>query len=352
MSTPTSESPGVSDGGSTERIEATATAPALPKRSGGPPSDWPHRALYDRVIAALHALPTRFVSPLVIEGVSVTDLFTMNTPLGAAIEASVVDSLNGLRSLWDPDGGYAGYIFVRQAQTFPDVLLKSTDPNVSIDVRVLMGIELKGWFAIAKEGEPSYRYYASVNACSPADLLVVVPWVFDSIVSGKPRLLQPIINEARFAAEMRNYYWEHGRSVRGEGSRSVVIASHAGFYPNKNDQYSDRAESDNGKNFGRIARCNVMDEEVQAILQKEILGVPLVLWQRFLAIFSEKMTLQNALNRVDSIKEAINGRATISRTEQEETIRLLSEALEVLKGRLDEPIVPPTRRSTRRSRSR
>ena len=345
MSTPTSESLNTTDGISAEPTGASAVVPTLPMRSGGPFSDWLHRGLYDRVIAALHALPTRFVSPLVIEGVSVTDLFTMNTPLGAAIEVSVVDSLNGLRSLWDPDGEYAGYIFVRQAQTFPDVLLKSTDPNVSIDARVLMGIELKGWFAIAKEGEPSYRYYASVNACAPADLLVVVPWVFDSIVSGKPRLLQPIITEARFAAEMRNYYWEHGRSARSEGSRAVVIAPHAGYYPNKNDQYSDRAENDNGGNFGRIARCNVMDEEVKAIFQKEILGVPLTLWQRFLTIFSENRTLQNALNRVDSIGQEVNGRATISRTQQEETIRLLSEALELLKARLDEPIVPPARRS-------
>ena len=102
-----------------------------PSKSGGPELTWPHRALYDRVIAALHALPGRFISPLVIEGVPATDLFTMNTPLGAAIEASVVDSLNALRQLWDPSGSYASYTFVRQAQTFPDVLLRSTDPNAA-----------------------------------------------------------------------------------------------------------------------------------------------------------------------------------------------------------------------------
>jgi hypothetical protein len=50
-----------------------------------------------------------------VAGISAVDLFTLNTPLGAAIEQSVVDSLNEVREIWDPDGAYKLYSFVRQA---------------------------------------------------------------------------------------------------------------------------------------------------------------------------------------------------------------------------------------------
>jgi hypothetical protein len=72
-----------------------------PSRTGGPDASWQHRALYSRVIDALHALPSRFATSLRIAGISATDLFTLNTPLGAAIESSVVENLNTLRELWE-----------------------------------------------------------------------------------------------------------------------------------------------------------------------------------------------------------------------------------------------------------
>ncbi|GAN15893.1 hypothetical protein, partial [Sphingomonas paucimobilis] len=120
-----------------------------PVRSNGPAQTSPHRGLYDRVIDALHALPSRFRTSLRIAGISATDLFTLNTPLGAAIEASVVENLNDLRDLWDPNHEYEIYSFVRQAQVFPDVRLQTTAPGVPEADRILMGIELKGWFVLA-----------------------------------------------------------------------------------------------------------------------------------------------------------------------------------------------------------
>lgn len=64
-----------------------------PSRTGGPHASWPHRVLYDRVIDALHATPSRLRTSLWTAGISATDLFTLNTPLGAAIESSVVEYL-------------------------------------------------------------------------------------------------------------------------------------------------------------------------------------------------------------------------------------------------------------------
>ena len=302
-----------------------------PSKSGGPALSWPHRTLYDRVIAALHALPGRFISPLVIEGVPATDLFTMNTPLGAAIEASVVDSLNALRQLWDPSGSYASYTFVRQAQTFPDVLLRSTDPNAV--EKILLGIELKGWFAIAKEGEPSFRYNASGKACADADLLVVVPWIFDSVISGKPKLLQPIITEARFAAEMRNHHWEFVRVAKSKtAERGVTLAQHVGTYPMKANQYSDRAINDSGSNFGRIARCGVMNTEVDAILKEPALGIPLSAWQQFLSMFSEKSTETSIAKDLLAIEAKLIKPLQLSPEQRDEMMSHARGILELLKS--------------------
>ena len=256
-----------------------------PDKTNGPAPDWIHRQLYDRVIAALHALPVRFKSSLVIEGVPVTDLFTLNTPLGAAIEASVVDSLNGLRDVWDPKSEYASYAFFRQSHAFPDVLLRASDPSVTDGV--VMGIELKGWFAIAKEAVPSYRYLTTANACADADLLVVIPWIFDSVVSGKPKLLQPIITEAKYAALMRNHYWEITRKAKcTDEERQVVRSLHNGLYPLKNEASLDRAVFDNGNNFGRIARCGLYTD-IEQTLNELALGVPLRIWRDFVGIFKD-----------------------------------------------------------------
>lgn len=259
---------------------------AAPVRQGGPDSTWAHRALYDRVIDALHALPSRFRTSLRIAGISATDLFTLNTPLGAAIESSVVENLNDLRELWDPDGQYEVYSFVRQAQVFPDVRLQTTAPGVADAERVLMGIELKGWFILAKEGEPSFRYKASPQVCAQQDLLVVFPWGLDEVISGTPKLLRPFIEEARFAAEHRNHYWEVARGATGSDAE-VIAAAVVTPYPTKGQKFNDEPRKDQGKNFGRVARGGLMTEFIAVLLQQPVSGIPAKHWQSFLRIFAE-----------------------------------------------------------------
>mgnify|MGYP000872342738 CR=1 FL=1 len=262
------------------------TAPPAPVRKGGPDSAWSHRPLYDRVVDALHALPSRFRTSLRIAGISATDLFTLNTPLGAAIESSVVENLNDLRELWDPDGKYEVYSFVRQAQVFPDVRLQTTAPGVAAADRVLMGIELKGWFILAKEGEPSFRYTASPDVCAPQDLLVVYPWGLDEVISGAPRLMRPFIEEARYAAEHRNHYWQVLRGVTGTDA-DIVQATVTTPYPSKGQKFNDEPRKDQGKNFGRVARGGLMTDFITALLQQPVSGIPAKHWQSFLRIFAE-----------------------------------------------------------------
>lgn len=277
-----------------------------PSRSNGPPTTWPHRALYDRVIDALHALPARFRTKLRIAGVAATDLFTLNTPLGAAIEQSVVDNLNELRSIWDPSDNYQGYVFVRQPQAFPDVRLQTNAPGAAEPI--LMGIELKGWFILSKEGEPSFRYAATPAVCQPQDLLVVFPWQLDEVISGSPQLLRPLIDEARFAAEHRNYYWTVSRKVRAGTQRGgVKLATHSQPYPAKSDRYNDEPERDSGGNFGRVARGGFMSSFVEDLMESRLSGIQAKHWLAFLKAFVDGATDAAVGRALETIKSAVAG---------------------------------------------
>lgn len=273
-----------------------------PVRTDGPDKAWAHRALYDRVLDALHALPSRFRTSLRIAGISATDLFTLNTPLGAAIEASVVENLNDLRDLWDPKHEYEIYSFVRQAQVFPDVRLQTTAPGVPDADRILMGIELKGWFLLAKEGEPSFRYKASPLVCAPQDLLVVFPWGLDEVISGAPRLMRPFVEEARYAAEHRNHYWEVLRGVTGEAAQ-VELSPVTKPYPSKGDQFNDEPKADRGKNFGRVARGGLMTSFITELLEQPISGIPSKHWQAFLRIFAEGVESDVVERRLKTMRD-------------------------------------------------
>ena len=96
-----------------------------------PDPNWEHFDLWANVNAAIFALPSRFESELIISGVLATDLFGFNSSLGATVEEQVTASLNDLRSVWDPDNQHSLHGFKRQPQAFPDVVLRSSVPNIT-----------------------------------------------------------------------------------------------------------------------------------------------------------------------------------------------------------------------------
>ena len=247
---------------------------------------------------AVYTLPSRFESELVISGVLATDLFAFNSSLGATIEEQVIASLNKLRSVWDSEQKYSLYSFERQPQTFPDVVLRAFAPDV--DPQVLMGIELKGWYALAKEGEPSFRYNVTPAVCAPADLLVVVPWALSKVISGSPQVFTPYVINARQAAEYRNWYWEHARGGRGT-DRGVILSPVTTHYPNKADPISDQAVKDGGKNFGRFARSKAMDSYIAELFDDKLAGIPLWAWQKFLLLFTEGQTTETVQAGLDAL---------------------------------------------------
>ena len=105
------------------KTQDNSTDPAAPSKKL-PGKDWEHSQLYKDVREAIACLPIYFRTETQISGIMATDLHTLNTALGATIEEQVVRTLNLMRNTWDPDEKYSLYSFVRQAQTFPDVLLR------------------------------------------------------------------------------------------------------------------------------------------------------------------------------------------------------------------------------------
>lgn len=246
-----------------------------------PDPNWEHAAVYDRVREALHAVPFHFSSSTVIDGILATDLQTLNQVLGATIEEQVVATLNQMRRVWDPDEAYTRFSFVRQAQVFPDVLLKAETNGEEI----VLGIELKGWYLLAKEGVPNFRFQVSPAVCAPGDLLVVVPWALNRVLSGTPVAYRPFVVSARRAAEYRNEWWTTIR--KSNADRSIQSPSRTAYYPQKGDHTLDRAVADQGGNFGRIARTGLMDSYIERMHQTALSGIPVKDWLDFLRQFKQ-----------------------------------------------------------------
>lgn len=278
---------------------------------------WNHTELYKAVYETLFALPGFFKSDLRITSVLATDLYTFNSALGATIENQIVDSLNELREEWDRENRYRTYRFVRQAQRFPDVILKGSTPGKENDV--ILGIELKGWYALAKEREPSFRFVASPTVCAPWDLLCVYPWALSEVVSGTPQLFNPYVTGANYAAEYRNWYWRHGMS--GRSDKTINFASLNQFYPASKSEMNDQPASDSGNNFGRLARYGIMDEYLSQLRREKLSGIPIDAWQKFLSFFKEERQEENISRDIDRLLAEVGKATPVLSTEELTQIR-------------------------------
>ncbi|MCQ9165492.1 hypothetical protein [Arthrobacter sp. STN4] len=300
------------DNAPTTHIETSATEfmsspepgiPSRPERTQLPSSEPKREKLVKNVRDALAALPFYFRSTTAIEGLEAGDLFSLNTVLGGTIEVQTVTTLNRIREVWDPDDEWSEYGFERSSQTFPDVRLVSRSADKPSPV---LGIELKGWYLLSKEGEPSFRYTASRKACSEFDLLVVVPWRLSNVLAGVPVVYEPFVEQAMYAADLRNYYWENLRGASGD----TGITSPAGAtpYPSPKVRTADKANSDGGSNFGRVARVpDLMDSYCDEMLKTPVAGIRAKHWVSFFKTYSDNANtdqvdaaIQRALARVSN----------------------------------------------------
>ena len=267
-----------------------------------PPTDrWKHYALYKRVTDAIYSIPIYFSTETNISGIMVADIFTLNTALSATIEDQVVSTLNRMREIWDPDNKYPQYSFIRRSQSFPDVVFASNTP--SDKEKIIMGIELKGWYILAKEGEPSFRYAVTPSACSPQDLVVVVPWVLSNVVTGSPKIYRPYVELAKYAAEYRNHHWKYERVTAS--SKEIISPAGVTPYPAPKTESSDKPVSDKGGNFGRFARTGIMDDYIKELLEESLLGIEARNWLTFIKIFAEQKSKEDIEKELESLKRKI-----------------------------------------------
>lgn len=257
---------------------------AGPQRPELDPED-PKAQLQAGVQKALLALPSRFMFRQTIEGIDATDLHSLSTFLGASIETEMVRSLNGLTAVWDPDNRWAGYTFERSAQSFPDVRLIRRQID---QADIALGVELKGWWMLAKEGRPNLRYQVAPAACTEYDLVCVVPWHLDNAVSGSAVAVTPWVESARYAADWRDYWWEHVRDAKGTDA-SVEYPVDAHPYPEKADRVTAKPAYDGGGNYGRLPRCRpLMDDFRLSTMETRILGIEARAWVAFLSLHTER----------------------------------------------------------------
>ncbi|NUM67053.1 hypothetical protein HUU39_17595 [candidate division KSB1 bacterium] len=297
-------------------MKKNATPPA-PSRALPEPGD-DHYQLYKDVREAISSLPIYFRTETHISGVMATDLHTLNTVLGATLEEQVVRTLNLIRNSWDPDEKYALYSFVRQAQTFPDVLLRKTSTD-----GILLGIELKGWYLLAKEAEPSLRFQVTAAACAQRDLIVIVPWVLGNVISGSPILFEPFVESARYAADYRNYHWQFIRETKQD--RGIDSPKIVGPYPSKADQILDKPHSDSGGNFGRLARTGMMDAYMEKLNKVQLCGIKAIYWRQFLKAFQESTTDTEARLALERLRQRVQHALIIPSPKAQSALVIIAE---------------------------
>lgn len=288
-----------------------------------PPAGTERAELVENVREALKVLPAHFQSKTFIEGLEAGDLFSLNSMLGGGIEVQVVAALNKLRDLWDPDEHWSEYSFVRSSQTFPDVRLRTDSDRLKLaGAETVLGVELKGWYLLSREMQPSFRYTVNEAACDPHDLVAVYPWHLTNVLSGYPQIYRPWVESARYAAVLRNHYWtveRRAKEIEDHNTRLAEITawnvnrkgkkptapgplhdaryfdveppanlSTVAPYPSPKDKISDKGVSDSGGNFGRLGRSKLlMADYIDEMLETSVSGIQAKHWTQFFRAYAE-----------------------------------------------------------------
>jgi hypothetical protein len=115
---------------------------------------------------------------------------------------------------------------------------------------------------------------------------MIVPWRLSNIMSGTPVASEPWVASARYAAELRNYWWQHVR--RTSDPRGIQHPSGVKPYPSKDMNILDVPEYDRGGNFGRLSRVTGLTTDfVAASTAQDALGIPIDHWINFLKLHSD-----------------------------------------------------------------
>jgi len=191
-----------------------------------------------------------------------------------------------------------------------------------------MGIELKGWYLLAKEAEPSLRFAATSAACAKRDLIVVVPWVLGNVISGSPILFEPYIESAQYAAAYRNYHWQALRQTSQD--TYIEIPTNVNPYPVKADHILDRARSDSGGNFGRLARTGMMDSYMQKLNDVQLCGIKTLYWRQFLKAFHDSTTDDQVRAALERLRQSVQHATDFPSEKAQAALSIITELTRLL----------------------
>lgn len=151
------------------------------------------------------------------------------------------------------------------------------------------------------------------------------------MLSGSPIAHAPYVESARYAAEARNYWWQHVRAT--SGNVAIEKPPGVGPYPSPKVDVNDKPADDAGGNFGRIPRLKDSLPEFKRYLDAAILepvaGIEARHWINFFKGFTDDHDADETFRRLqDILQKQLSAR---SAEVAEEAAALLRQLIELLK---------------------
>lgn len=167
------------------------------------------------------------------------------------------------------------------------------------------------------------RFQTTAAACAAQDLIVVVPWVLGNVLSGSPILFEPFVESAKYAADYRNYHWQHLRQTTHD--TGIAIPSAVAPYPSKSEQISDKPRYDGGNNFGRLARTGMMDAYMAKLNDVPLCGIKTVFWRQFLKAFQESTTDEQARTALERLRQRVHATTDLPSSKAQAALAIVAE---------------------------
>ena len=117
---------------------------------------------------------------------------------------------------------------------------------------------------------------------------------------------EPYIEQAKYAANMRTYYWHHRRGTSLTRSNEIIHPT-TQPYPRPGSKYADNPKNDSGKNFGRIARVpGLMTDWIDKVMGIRLSGIEARYWISFFSAFVEGSTQFDIESEIEKLNNSID----------------------------------------------
>ncbi len=162
-------------------------------------------------------------------------------------------------------------------------------------------------------------------------MIVVVPWALSNVISGSPKVFAPYVELSKYAAEYRNFHWQHLRQAKS--ASTIISPKGISPYPKKSDQIADKPDSDSGGNFGRFARTGLMDTYLEKAKEVQLCGIAAEHWLSFFKAFQDQKSKSEIKAQIEQIKTKVLAKIEIV---QQPSLNHIQEILAALEKMIDD----------------